>query len=291
MVALAGCYAAWFGVAIFGSELPSVVFVAALGVVTTFYWSLVHEIIHCHPTRNRTFNELLVALPLGWVYPVARFRETHLEHHDTGELTDPFDDPESWYLAEGDWGQTRSWMKQVLRFNNTLFGRLLIGPLITVPSFVSSEMAIVRGGGAKGRAVLVDWMRHAIACLVLAALLAAYSSAPLFAFVAAAYLGTSLLLIRTFLEHQASEAHGERTVIIEALCPIAFLFLFNNLHCVHHTKPGVAWFRLPQIYRANRDWFISSNNGYVYRSYLDVFRKYFFRAKEPVVHPHLRKLS
>jgi fatty acid desaturase len=104
-------------------------------------------------------------------------------------------------------------------------------------------------------------------------------------FAAAAYVGVSLILIRTFLEHQASEKEGERTVIIEDFGPLAFLFLYNNLHVVHHTRPGLAWYRLPSFYRRHRAQFIKRNNGYVYPSYWAIFRKYFLTRKEPVPHP------
>lgn len=289
LVALASCYFVWFGLAFHGEFLNPALVAILLGLTTTFYWSLVHEAIHGHPTPSRKFNELLVAIPLGWIYPVTRFRETHLDHHQTGELTDPFDDPESWYMAEGDWLNTQAWMRQILNFNNTLFGRLLIGPLITVPRFVAAELNIIRSGGEKAHELIRNWIWHGLLCTMLAGLLLTYSSIPVWCFIVAAYLGTSLLLIRTFLEHQASEEYGERTVIIEASCPIAFLFLYNNLHCVHHAKPGVAWFRLPKLYRQQREHFVSENNGYVYRSYIQVICKYFFTMKEPVMHPHLRK--
>ena len=48
----------------------------------------------------------------------------------------------------------------------------------------------------------------------------AYAQVPLVYYLAANYIGYSILLIRTFLEHQASEDFGERTVIIERCCPM-----------------------------------------------------------------------
>jgi fatty acid desaturase len=49
--------------------------------------------------------------------------------------------------------------------------------------------------------------------------------------------------------------------------------------------PRVAWYRLPALYRANREKYLSRNDGYVYRSYGEVFRRYFLRVKDPVAHP------
>ncbi|MFN6978595.1 MAG: fatty acid desaturase, partial [Gemmobacter sp.] len=62
-------------------------------------------------------------------------------------------------------------------------------------------------------------------------------------------------------------------------------FLNNNLHVVHHMHPNVPWYRLPALYAANRAHYRRRNDGYVYRSYAEVFRRYALRAKDPVAHP------
>ena len=76
-----------------------------------------------------------------------------------------------------------------------------------------------------------------------------------------------------------------RSVIIEDRGPLAFLFLNNNLHAVHHAHPRVAWYRLPALYRARRERFLAMNEGYRFASYAHVFRGYLFRQKDPVPHP------
>ena len=55
--------------------------------------------------------------------------------------------------------------------------------------------------------------------------LLAVSEMPFWAYLLSAYLGLSLLKIRTFLEHQAHEKARGRTVIIEDRGPLALLFL------------------------------------------------------------------
>jgi fatty acid desaturase len=40
-----------------------------------------------------------VFLPIGLVWPFRRFKALHLRHHADERLTDPFDDPESYYLG------------------------------------------------------------------------------------------------------------------------------------------------------------------------------------------------
>ena len=54
-------------------------------------------------------------------------------------------------------------------------------------------------------------------------------------------------------------------------------------------NPGVAWYRLPALYRAGKERYLSYNDGYVYRSYGEVFRKYLLRPKDPVPHPLWRR--
>jgi fatty acid desaturase len=108
---------------------------------------------------------------------------------------------------------------------------------------------------------------------------------PWWAFALSCYLSLSLLRIRTFLEHQAHERARARTVIIEDRGPLALLFLNNNLHVVHHMHPKVPWYRLPALYRANRDRYLARNDGYAFASYREIFARYLTRAKDPVPHP------
>ncbi|MEL6683026.1 MAG: fatty acid desaturase, partial [Pseudomonadota bacterium] len=105
----------------------------------------------------------------------------------------------------------------------------------------------------------------------------------------AAYLVMSLLKLRTFLEHQAHERASGRSVVIEDRGPFALLFLNNNLHVVHHMHPSVPWYDLPALYRLRKDHYLRRNGGYVYRSYGEVFARYFWRRKDPVAHPLWRR--
>ena len=108
---------------------------------------------------------------------------------------------------------------------------------------------------------------------------------PFWAYLIAVYIGHALIKIRTFLEHRAHDDAQGRTVIVEDRGPLAFLFLNNNLHVVHHAHPGVPWYRLPQLYGAARNGYLASNGGYRYGSYREVMRRHFWRAKDPVPHP------
>jgi fatty acid desaturase len=49
--------------------------------------------------------------------------------------------------------------------------------------------------------------------------------------------------------------------------------------------PGVAWYRLPALYRAQPDRYLGRNDGYRYSGYGEIFRRYLWRAKDQVPHP------
>ena len=173
-------------------------------------------------------------------------------------------------------------MQMILSFNNTLLGRITIGALVSQVAFMRGDLRAARRGD---RRVIRGWLWHIPALVLVAAWLAYVAQMPLWAYVLAAYIGLSLVKIRTFLEHRAHERATGRTVIVEDRGPLAFLFLNNNLHAVHHAHPGIPWYRLPQVYAADRASFAQRNEGYVYRSYAQIFRQYFLRAKDKVPHP------
>ncbi len=282
---LAACYAAWLGVTWLSSSFGAWLVLLAAPLVT-LHSSLQHEALHGHPTRSARLNELLVFLPLGLLFPFRRFKTLHLRHHNDQSLTDPYDDPESFYLAAADWRQLPGWMKKVLEFNNTFFGRFTIGPAVMLAGFVGSELRLVRGGD---RDVLVAWACHVAGVAAVLLWTAAVCGVPIWLYVGTAYLGLSILTVRTFAEHQAHERAGGRSVIVEASPVFALLFLNNNLHYVHHTYPRVPWYSLPGLYRARREEFLAANESYTFGGYGQMFRRYLFRAKTSVPHPILRR--
>ena len=279
------CLCVWAGATtwLVGVSLPLSIILTALSIA--LFCSLQHEIIHGHPFRSRFANEALVFPTLCLVIPFQRFRETHLAHHTDSLLTDPYDDPESNYLDGGDWETLPGPVKAILRANNTLLGRLILGPILAQIAFMRDDWHQIRAGD---RIVLTGWLWH-IPSVSLVLAWVWLAPMPIWAYLIAAYLGLSILKIRTFLEHQAHARARGRTVIIEDRGVLAFLFLNNNLHVVHHMHPKVPWYRLRQIYHANRARYLEQNDGYLYTSYAQVFRRYFWRAKDPVAHPLWRR--
>ena len=278
---ITGCYGTWMGALFWAAAPLGALIIPVVAFAAVLHSSLTHEALHGHPFRSRFWNEAVMFLPLSLTVPYARFRDLHLAHHRDSNLTDPYDDPESNYLDPVVWARLPMWQRGLLRVNNTLAGRILIGPAIGQVVFMVSELRLIRAGEP---GVLRAWVAHLIGVALVLALVW-LSPMPLWAYLVACYIALGVLRIRTFLEHQAHEKVRGRTVIIEDRGVLAFLFLNNNLHMVHHMHPGVPWYRLPAVYRAGRARFLAINKGYTYRSYGEVFRRFFLRAKDPVVHP------
>lgn len=275
------CYGGWLAALWLLPGVSLWLTVLALGVMAALHSSLTHEALHGHPFRSRWLNEALMFLPLSLAIPYGRFRDTHLAHHEDEALTDPYDDPESNFQDPAVWARLPGWRKMLLRVNNTLLGRVVLGPLVGQVCFMVGDWRLARRGEP---GIVRDWILHVLG-LVPVIWMVWLSPAPLWAAAAGAYLGLGLLKIRTFLEHRAHETARGRTVVIEDKGPLAFLFLNNNLHIVHHMHPGVPWYALPRLYQARKAEFLAANDGYIYRNYLQIFRNYLLRAKDPVPHP------
>ncbi len=280
------CYGLWGAATAAYQIVGPLVFVVLTAPLVTLHSSLQHEALHGHPTRFAALNEALVFPPLCLFFPYRRFKALHLRHHNNAALTDPYDDPESFYYALADWQRLPATLQRVLDFNNTFLGRFLIGPLVMFVGFVGRDIQLIRSGSP---GVLRAWGHHAAGLALVFAWTAGVCGIPAWLYAVAAYLGVSLLNLRTFAEHQAHETVGGRTVIIEASPPLSLLFLNNNLHYVHHENPRVPWYRLPALYRAGRADYRRANEGYVFSGYGEVIRRYLLRPKAPVPHPHLRR--
>ncbi len=282
---IGACYGLWvWDVFVVAAGFPVIAFVLAV-LLGALHSSLTHEALHGHPLPVQWLNEALLALPLTLFIPYNRFRDLHLAHHNDSNLTDPHDDPESNYLDPDVWAALPGWEKALFRVNNTLLGRILLGPALGQARFMAAEWRAARAGD---RAVWLAWALH-LPAAALVLWLVVLSPMSVWAYVPAAYLSLGIIKIRTFLEHRAHATPRGRTVIVEDRGPLAFLFLNNNLHVVHHMNPRAPWYALPQLYRDGRDRYLACNEGYVYRSYGEVFRRYFLHPKDPVPHPLWRR--
>jgi fatty acid desaturase len=278
---LAATYLGW-GVGTMIWQETALLSVILTAVAITQFSSLQHEALHGHPLKSEAWNEVLVFPALMLFLPYRRFRDTHLQHHYDPALTDPYDDPESNFRDPEEWAALSAVTQAVLRWNNTLAGRMMVGPALSTWQFLRTDFAMIRAGN---RAVITAWLMHLPGLVMVGVWLAVYAMMPFWAYLVAVYLALALLRIRTFLEHRAHDQYRARTVVVEDRGPLSLLFLNNNFHVVHHMHPNVAWYRLPALYAARKEHFLRRNEGYVYRNYLEVMRQHLWNAKDPVPHP------
>lgn len=274
-----------YGVWAFGTTLWDDLAILSLlltAIAIAQFSSLQHEVLHGHPFADKRLNEALVFPALMLIMPYGRFRDLHLQHHFDPSLTDPFDDPESNYQAPDVWAGLSRPARALYQFNNTLFGRMAVGPAISLWALVKGDWRAWRQGD---RGVARSWALNALGAVPVVWWLISVGTMPAWAYLVAVYFGYSLLKIRTYLEHRAHEASRARTVVVEDRGPLSVLFLNNNFHVVHHMHPTTPWYRLPALYASRRDHYLRRNESYVYRSYAQIFRQYLFRAKDPVPHP------
>jgi fatty acid desaturase len=275
-------YGAFAGLTLAAGTLPLVIIIAGLALTIALHSSLQHEVLHGHPFRSQRLNDALVFPALGLFIPYLRFKDTHLQHHYDPNLTDPYDDPETNYLDVLEWQAIPGWQRHLAQANNTLAGRMLLGPLLGLGRFYAGDLrAMARGH----RRVWLSYGLHLPSMALPLAWVLTATELPLWAYALAAYGAMALLKIRTYLEHQAHARAAARSVIIEDRGLLALLFLNNNYHAVHHAHPRVAWHKLPALFESRRDQFLARNEGYAYPSYRAIFAQYLLRSKDPVAHP------
>ena len=254
-----------------------------MALLAALHSSLTHEALHGHPTKNNIVNEVLVCLPLSLIYPYRRYRHTHLLHHRNTFLTDPFEDPESYYLA---WWQFKPMpypVKLLLRVNNSMAGRLILGPFLSALAFILSDISKI---SKPSSLILLGWILHLPTCAIVLYYLYLMGIPFWLYLLGVCWPALSLMSLRSFAEHRWHETPEGRTIIVEH-SPLSWLFLHNNLHLVHHYHPKEPWYKLPALYKNNREKWLKRNDGYVYKNYLELWKAYAFKPKEPVIHPAL----
>ncbi len=279
LMLFAACLLVWAGALVL--PLGGAICFALLTLALVLHSSLTHELLHGTPITNNRLATLLGVFQPGLAIPYLRFKRLHLAHHTDSRLTDPYDDPETNYLDPDVWAGLPRWRQTLCAFNNTLFGRMLVGPVLGQWSFMAQDWRAIRQGDS---VVLKDWLAHLPGVLV-TLWLVSLSPLSLWIYLLACYAALSVLKIRTFLEHRAHAHTCARTVVVEDCGPLAFLFLNNNFHVVHHMHPTVSWYKLPTLYRRHKQRYLTRNDGYVYRSYAQVFALFLWRRKDPVAHP------
>ena len=276
---LVATYGAWILLTLNWAAIPGWLLWLIAGYTIALHSSLQHEAIHGHPTRNARLNLALVWPPLTLWLPIELYLENHLRHHRS-ELTDPEADPESFYLSKQKWRSLKRWQQGVLIANNSFLGRILIGPWLAAGQLWRNEFARLRAADYAHAAILA---RHAASVALMLLWLLAVCEMPLYLYLLAfVWPGTSLMLVRSFLEHRYDSDEARRTVLVDG-CPLTrLLFLNNNYHWVHHYYPALAWYRIPMVARRQREAVLARNGNYTYSGYWSIARRYLLK---PWTHP------
>ena len=287
MALAAVIYGLWFAVTFFHDRLPIWLLLPIAAWTVAWQMSLQHETIHGHPTGKRWINALVGAWPLALWLPYEDYRRSHLTHHRDERLTDPLDDPESFYWRPEDWEALGPVGRGLVRAQSSLLGRMLIGPAWAADKVWKSQARRIARGD---RRALRDVGLHVVEAAVVLGWALGVCKMPLGEYVFCfAYAGTSLAMVRSFAEHRAESLVERRTAIVEKSWLLGPLFLFNNLHFAHHMRPTIPWYALPRWYAINREALIERNGGLLYVTYFDVLRRYFFRPHDQSLHPLLRR--
>jgi fatty acid desaturase len=276
-------YAGWLAITYAYRYWPLLIVAPVAAVLITLHGSLQHEIVHGHPTRWSGVNRLLAIVPLSLWLPFERYRKSHLAHHIDERLTDPLDDPESYYWTRQDWARLKPLARAIVRVQQTLAGRVTVGAFWAIGRFLHAEWRAVLGNEKGVRAV---WLEHLLWGVAVMVWVKIVCGIPLWLYVLTmAIPGTSITLIRSFAEHRARPPVRYRTAIVEGSWILGPLFLFNNLHALHHEAPGIPWYEYPARYRRIRERLIAENGALVYRTYFDVARRFLFRPHDAPLHP------
>jgi fatty acid desaturase len=263
-------FAVYLGVILGHRHIPWPVQLVVLVYLGGLSLSIGHELLHGHPTPWAWVNTSVGTIPLSMWIPFGRYKASHIQHHRSN-LTDPFDDPESTYLAPPRWQGASGMQRRYMIFLRTTPGRFSIGVPRTLVKFWWRDLQHLRDPK-----VWRPWLIH----IPLTALLAWWlfgvvhynPSLYLFGFVLG---GAACSVMRSFVEHCAVPS-GTRSAVVLA-GPVTSLLLLNiNLHHTHHTQPDVEWYRIPAIHREMGSNEIAAEGAGFYKSYFEVLRTYFF---------------
>lgn len=277
---IAAVYGGWFLVVLNARTLGTPLTVVLLIVLLTWYTSLQHELVHGHPTRWARVNALFGYAPLAIWYPFGLYRDSHRLHHRNEHITYPGIDPESYFVTAAQWANYRGWYRALLKFRNTIVGRLLVGPIFSIAGAVQVECAHIEQGNWR---VAVRWVVHIALVVALLFWVQRVSGlSPVVYLLGVAYPALALSLVRSFHEHRPAAAVEQRSVLNDAGWFWRLLFLNNNYHLVHHDLPNVPWYGLRQLYVESGGRYDRRSGEYRVEGYGKWLRRHAF---SPVEHP------
>ncbi|MGI9316951.1 MAG: fatty acid desaturase [bacterium] len=273
-------YTAWWLVVANFNALP-ILTAPLLLLVLAFHTSLVHELIHGHPTNYPWLNDFMGTPPIALIYPYAVFKDTHLRHHYNQDLTLPGVDPESFYCCRDTWQKKSEFKRKLAWMNMTLAGRLILNPMFSLIQMLKLCASQLATGSLKQK---LTWIIHIPACAVVLYIATVHYSVPLWIYLLCAYCAHSVIGLRAFFEHRTAEEPDERIVIVDACGFFKFMYLNNNFHATHHRYPGMPWYEIEKQFRRDSQSVLQRNGNFYYSGYRD-WLHYLFRPVASPVHP------
>jgi fatty acid desaturase len=284
LLVAAAIYASWLVLLASHRYVPRWITAPLAGYVVQWHFSLQHEAIHSMRGIPRRLRRALVWPPIGIWFPFELYRRSHSQHHRDSYLTYPREDTESYYHEEEDWEDYGDLSRWLLIVNQTFLGRLFIGPLLRTPPFFIKEVGKIVAGDTANLGI---WVRHLIGvALTLLLVSEIFDMAALQYLVEFVYPGLMLGMMRSFTEHRWGERASERTAVVESNWVFGLLFLWNNLHVVHHVFPTLPWWKVPRVWREHRVYIQAHNGGFVFRGYGEIAQRWLVTPNFIPIHPH-----
>ncbi|MET4071573.1 fatty acid desaturase [Bradyrhizobium sp. S3.2.6] len=283
LLVAAAIYATWLSLLASHRYVPWWITAPLAGYVVQWHFSLQHEAIHSLRGIPALLRRALVWPPLGIWFPFELYRRSHSRHHRNHHLTYPGEDTESYYHEEEDWEDYGNLSRWLLIVNQTFLGRLFIGPFLRTPHFFIKEVGKMIAGDF---ADLGIWVRHFIAVALILLLVAEVFDMSAVQYLAEfVYPGLVLGMMRSFTEHRWGEQPSERTAVVESNWVFGLLFLWNNLHVVHHAFPTLPWWKVPRVWWQHRERIRAYNGGFVFRGYGEIARRWLVTPNFIPIHP------
>jgi fatty acid desaturase len=283
LLVAAAIYAGWLLLLASHEYVPWWITAPLAGYVVQWHSSLQHEAIHSMRGIPKWLRRALVWPPIGVWFPFELYRRSHSQHHRSRYLTYPGEDTESYYNKEEDWKEHGDLWRWLLIVNQTFLGRLFIGPFLWAPRLFIEEVGKMIAGDTANAGI---WVRHFIAlALMLLLVTRVFDMSVLWYLAEFVYTGFIFGMMRSFTEHRWGERPSERTAVVESNWVFGFLFLWNNLHAVHHLFPTLPWWKLPRVWRQHRERIQAHNGGFVFRGYGEIARRWLITPNFIPIHP------
>jgi fatty acid desaturase len=276
-------YASWLSLLASHEYVPWWITALLAGYVVQWHFSLQHEAIHSMRGLPTWQRRALVCPPLGVWFPFELYSRSHSQHHRNSYLTCPKEDTESYYHEEEDWEDYGDLWRWLLIVNQTFLGRLFIGPFLRTPPFFIKEADKMIAGDHANVGI---WVRHFIGLALLALLVTKVFDMPFLQYLAEfVYPALVFGMMRSFTEHRWGERPSDRTALVESNWVFGLLFLWNNLHAVHHAFPTLPWWKVPRVWRQHRERIQAHNGGFVFRGYGEIARRWLVTPNFIPIHP------